>query len=139
MSPWHRRDLVFPFLPHTVYGIPRPSRSILGTVNCSEPKLIVGECTLSELTVNFCFLTNLSCSSTESELMPITRRFDPLNASFSVKSGGESPRSCKENGWSSTNECISELACFPGTSIRAWSVVGQQQEVKRPRKIPDFG
>ena len=39
-----------------------------------------------ELTVNFCFLTKVSCSSTESGLMPITRRFDPLNTSFSSKS-----------------------------------------------------
>ena len=48
-----------------------------------------GCCVSNEFTVSFCFFTKASCSSTESGLIPITRRFDPLNASLSVKSGSE--------------------------------------------------
>ena len=94
---------------------------------------------LSELTVSFCFLTNLSCSSTESELMPITRRFDPLNASFSMKSGSEDPGSCNECGWLSTDERISELTRLPGASIRACNVVSLLQVAECPDEVPDLG
>ena len=55
----------------------------------SEPT--VRRWTVSGLTVSFCALTKVCCSWTESGLMPITRRFDPLNTSLSVKFGSECP------------------------------------------------
>ena len=57
-------------------------------MNTSRPESTAGRCTLDKLIVSFYVLTKVSRSSTESGLVPMTRKLDPLNVSFSVDQPG---------------------------------------------------